>query len=316
MVFWLTQAASWLSGKVPRWLRLAIAGPLTTLVYYAWVSKRRVTIANMARILDTTPSDPRARQAARDSWRNYGRYLSDFFYLPNTTSPAVLARMHDVAGGPGVFGRIDEALARGKGLIIVTAHFGAFDIAGVLVAARMPLAVIADSFTDPRMDQLIQSQRSSFGLSVIRAEKSPRPILRALKDNQAVAIVADRPLPEGEGTPITFFGARCYVPSGPAQLALLSGAAMGAGFCYYDERFSEIYYAALNELIIPESTGDRAADVATLTQRVYSDMERVIRQRPEQWYMFRPFWPSEPAGQPASAPEPVLESMRQVVGHD
>ena len=239
MVFWLTQAASWLSGKVPRWLRLAIAGSLTTLVYYAWVSKRRVTIANMARILDTTPNDPRARQAARDSWRNYGRYLSDFFYLPNTTSPAVLARMRDVSGEPGVFGRIDEALARGKGLIIVTAHFGAFDIAGVLVAARMPLAVIADSFTDPRMDQMIQSQRSSFGLSVIRAEKSPRPILRALKDNQAVAIVADRPLPAGEGTPITFFGARCYVPSGPAQLALLSGAAMGAGFCYYDERFSD-----------------------------------------------------------------------------
>ena len=305
MVFWLTQAASWLSGKVPRRLRLAIAGPLTTLVYYAWVSKRRVTIANMARILDTTPSDPRARQAARDSWRNYGRYLSDFFYLPNTTSPAVLARMRDVSGGQGVFGRIDEALARGKGLIIVTAHFGAFDIAGVVVAARMPLAVIADSFTDPRLDQLIQSQRSSFGLSVIRAEKSPRPILRVLKDNQAVAIVADRPLPAGEGIPITFFGGRCYVPGGPAQLALLSGAPMAAGFCYYDERFSETYYATLDELIIPESTGDRTADVAALTQRVYSDMERVIRQRPEQWYMFRPFWPSEPSGQPASAPAPV-----------
>ncbi len=83
---------------------------------------------------------------------------------------------------------------------------------------------------------------------------------------------------------------------------------MGAGFCYYDERFSELYYATLNELIIPESTGDRTADVATLTQRVYADMERVIRQRPEQWYMFRPFWPSEPAGQPASAPDPDLES--------
>lgn len=302
MVYLLTQTASWLAGKVPRRLRLALAGPLTTLVYYVWASKRRVTIANMARILGTEPSDPRAYRLARDSWRNYGRYLADFFHLPNMSPQAVLARMRDVSGGAGVFGRIDEALARGKGLIIVTAHFGAIDIAGVIAAARAPLAVIADTFTDRRMDELIQSQRAQFGLSVIRAEKSPRPILRALKDNQAVAIVTDRPLGPGEGTPVTFFGARCYAPSGAAQLALLSGAAVATGFCYYDERHSETYYAQLDELVIPESTGDREADVTALTQRLYSGLEEAIRKRPAQWYMFRPFWPeSAPGGQRADA---------------
>lgn len=312
MVFWLTQAASWLAGKVPRRLRLALAGPLTTLVYYAWASKRRVTIANMARILGTTPSDPRARRLARDSWRNYGRYLSDFFYLPNSTSAEVLARMRDVSGEPGAFGRIDEALARGKGLIIVTAHFGAFDVAGVMVAARTPLAVIADTFTDPRLDELIQGQRAQFGLTVIRAEKSPRPILRALKDNQAVAILADRPLPPGQGMPVTFFGARCYVPGGVAQLAQLSGAVVAAGFAYYDEQFSETYYGVLGEPIIPEPTGDREADISALTQRIYSELERVIRERPDQWYMFRPFWPAEES-QAASAAIP--EPARQAVEH-
>lgn len=315
MVFWLTQAASWLSGKVPRPLRLAIGGLLTTLVYYVWVSKRRVTDANMARILGVEPSDPRARRLARDSWRNYGRYLSDFFDLPNFTSEAVLARMRDTSDEPGAFGRIDEALARGKGLIIVTAHFGAFDVAGVLVASRTPLAVIADTFTDPRMDELIQSQRAAFGLTVIRAEKSPRPILRTLKANQAVAIVADRPLSPGEGTPVMFFGARCYVPSGVAQLALLSGAVVAPGFAFYDERYSETYYALLAEPIYPEPTGDREADVAALTQRIYSGLEQAIRQRPEQWYMFRPFWPdAEPSERPASA-DGAPESERQAVEH-
>ncbi len=302
MVYWLTQMASWLAGKVPRRLRMALAGRITTLVYYAWASKRRITIANMARILGTDPSDLRAQRLARDSWRNYGHYLADFFYLPNTTSQAVLRRTRDNTDRPGAFGRIDEALARGKGLIIVTAHFGAVDIAGVYVATRMPLAVIADTFTDPRMDDLIQSQRAHFGMNVIRAEKSPRPILRALKDNQAVAIVTDRPLGPGEGTPVTFFGARCYAPSGAAQLALLSGAAVATGFCYYDEHHSETYYTQLDELVIPEPTGDREADVAALTQRLYSGLEDAIRQRPEQWYMFRPFWSeSTPAEQRTGA---------------
>ncbi len=303
MVFWLTRAAGWLAGKTPRWLRLAIAGPLTTLVYYGWASKRQVTIANMARILGTTPSDPRARRLARVSWRNYGRYLADFLALPNMTSEAVLARMRDVSGEPGAFGRIDKALARGKGLIIVTAHFGAFDVAGVIVAARAPLTVLVDTFTDPRMDRLIQSLRARFGMSVIRAEKSPRPILRALRANQAVAILTDRPLPPGEGTPVTFFGARCYAPSGVAQLALLSGAAVATGFCYYDGRHSKTYYALLNDPISFEPTDDREADVIALTQRIYSGLEEIIRQRPEQWYMFRPFWPVEPDDALAGADE-------------
>ncbi len=180
MVYWFTQFASWLAGKIPRRVRLAVAGPLTTRVYYAWASKRRVTIANMAQALGVSPADPRARRMARQSWRNYGRYLSDFFYLPNATREQVLARLKDITPEPGAFAGLREALVEERGLIIATAHFGAWDIAGVMVAAVRPLYVVADSFTDARMDDLIQGQRAHFGLQVLRAEKSPRPVLRAL----------------------------------------------------------------------------------------------------------------------------------------
>ncbi len=295
MVYWLTRVASWLMGKIPRRARLALAGPLTTLVYYAWVSKRRVTIANMAQVAGVSPDDPRARRLARQSWRNYGRYLSDFFYLPNASREQVMARVRDVSPAPGAFAGLDAAAAAGKGVIIATAHFGAWDIAGVAVASQRPLSVLVDTFTDPRMDDLIQGQRAQFGLQVLRAEKSPRPILRALSENQAVAIVADRPLPEGEGTPITFFGRRCYVPGGVAQLALLSGAPIAVGCARYDDQFSSTYYLVLADVIYPERTSDRHADTISLTQQVYSALERVIAEHPDQWFMFRPFWPAASA---------------------
>lgn len=294
MVYWLTRVASWLMGKIPRRARLALAGPLTTLVYYAWVSKRRVTIANMAQVAGVSPDDPRARRLARQSWRNYGRYLSDFFYLPNASREQVMARVRDVTPAPGAFVGLDAA-ASGKGVIIATAHFGAWDIAGVAVASQRPLSVLVDTFTDPRMDDLIQGQRAQFGLQVLRAEKSPRPILRALGENQAVAIVADRPLPEGEGTPITFFGRRCYVPGGVAQLALLSGAPIAVGCARYDDQFSSTYYLVLADVIAPVRTSDRHADTINLTQQVYSALERVIAEHPDQWFMFRPFWPAAAA---------------------
>lgn len=293
MVYWLTQFASWLAGKVPRRARLAFAGPITTLVYYAWVSKRRVTIANMAQLLGTTPQDPRARRLARQSWRNYGRYLSDFFYLPNASREQVLARMRDLSAEPGAFVGLAQALELEKGLIIATAHFGAWDIAGVIAAAERPLYVLVDSFTDPRMDELIQGQRAHFGLRVLRAEKSPRSILRALKENHAVAIVTDRPMTEGEGVPITFFGQTCYVPGGVAQLSLLSGAPIAVGGAFYDDQFSATYYMLLAEIVTPERSSDRDADVRALTQRVFSALEGMIQRHPDQWYMFRPFWPAE-----------------------
>lgn len=295
MVYWLTELASWLTGKVPRRARLALAGPITVLVYYAWVSKRRVTIANMAQVLGVAPDDARARRLARQSWRNYGRYVSDFLYLPNATPEQIIARMSDVSAAPGAFAGVDAIREQGKGLIIASAHFGAWDIAGVAIASRMPLHVLVDTFTDPRMDEMIQKQRAQFGLRVLRAEKSPRPILRTLKEGGAVAIVVDRPVTESEGVPITFFGRRCYVPGGVAQLALLSGAPIAVGCAYYDEQYSMTYYLRLAETLTPERSGDRDRDTIALTQRIYSVLESIIRERPDQWYMFRSFWPAPAA---------------------
>ena len=304
MVYWFTRFASWLAGRVPRPARLAIAGPLTMLIYYLWPAKRHVTIANMAQILGVAPDDPRARRLARNCWLNYGRYISDFFYLPNSTPEALLAHLQDTTPAPGAYARMDEALAHGKGLLIATPHFGAWDVAGVLVGAHTPLHVLVDSFPDPRMDKLIQQQRRDLGMEVLYVEKSPRAILRILQKNGTVAIVADRPLLAGEGTPITFFGKRCYVPGGVAQLSLLSGAPVMPGYSWYGAGHAEeVYYGLVDEPIYPQPTGDRRADTQAITQRIYDSFERMIGKYPDQWAMFRPFWPDEETKETEAAVE-------------
>src|SRR5262249_58068257 len=99
---------------------------------------------------------------------------------------------------------------------------------------------------------------------------------------------------------------RCWVPGGIAQIALKSGAAVLPGFCWYDEQFSDTYYLAAGPVIYPQPTGDRRADAIALTQQIYDALEPQIRQRPEQWAMFRPFWPErhvEPSQQAAAGVE-------------
>jgi lauroyl/myristoyl acyltransferase len=304
MAYWFTRVASWLAARAPRFARVRVAGALALLVYYAWPAKRRVTIANMAQVLNTRVDDPRAARLAARSWRNYGRYAANFFYLSGRGARGkaeALARTHHVTSPPGTFATIDEARAHGKGVIIVTAHFGSWDAAGMVVASHTPLHVVVERFADPRMDALIQAQRAALGMEVLWMEKSPRQILRVLQQNGVVAIVVDRPLRAGEGTPVNFFGRRCYVPGGVAQLALLSGAAILPGFCRFDEVWSPAYYPAVLRPIYPEVTGDRRADARALTQRIYDALEEIIGPYPDQWYMFRPFWHANDEADGASA---------------
>lgn len=302
MVYYLSRFASWLAGKVPRRIRLAVAGRVTELVYLLWLPKRRVTLANYAQILGLPVSHPRVRWYARRSWRDFGRFVSDFFYMPNTTPAAIKARMKDVTPAPGAFALIDEARSGGKGVLLVSFHFGAYDVAGILVATHTPLHLIVETFDDPKMDRLWQEQRRRLGMEVLRIEKTPRQILRVLQGNGSVAVAIDRPLPPGEGVPVTFFGRECWVPGGIAQIALKSGAAIVPGFCYYDENFSDTYYLYAAPVIYPESNGDKKADAVALTQKMFDAMEEMIRRRPEQWAMFRAFWPApDAAGAPAVA---------------
>jgi KDO2-lipid IV(A) lauroyltransferase len=299
----------WLTGHVPRRTRLAVAGVLGEVVYFVWPSKRRVTTANMAQVLGVAPAAPAARRAAQRSWRNYGRYMSEFFYLPNASVPDIIARIEDTTPAPGWRGRLEAVSSSGRGVLFPTAHFGNWDVGGVVVASIVPLHAIAETFPDPRLNTLVVDQRAKLGMSVINSEGSLRRIMRVLQDGGNVATPVDRPLAEGDGVPITFFGRRCYAPSGTAKLALRTGAYVMPGFVWNDEEYSTTYYGYAAEPILPESSDDRDADVAALTQRIYDEIEGVIRKHPTQWYMFRPFWPAEDAvGIAPPAPQMVASS--------
>jgi lauroyl/myristoyl acyltransferase len=304
VLYWVTRFLTWLADRVPARPRMWTAGTLTELIYWLWVSKRRHTLANMAQVLGRPASDPQVRWTARRSWHSYGRYLAEFFNLPNTTVADILARTHDATPPPGWRLLLDEALAPGRGALVATAHFGNWDVAGVIAGTHMPLHVIAETFDDPRLNALVVRQRAALGMTIIPMERSLRRLVRVLQDGGTIATPVDRPLPAGEGVPITFFGRRCYVPGGVAQLALKTGAAIVVGFAWYDEAYSPAYHTYMASPIFPHPSGDRRADVIALTQRIYDVIAQVVSEHPTQWYMFRPFWPPDEPSSAASEQHP------------
>lgn len=297
MIYWLLRSATWLAHWIPTGPRRTIGGLLCEAVYWGWPEKRRNTINNMAHILGRPATDRQVRQSARRSWKNYGRYMGDFFNFPNVTGEQLLARMIDVSPAEGGWMQIaKEGLARGKGVIFATAHFGNWDVAGAMVAARMPLAAIAETFKDPRVNALVQGQRAEKGIRVIPMEGiGARHVLHALKKNEVVAIVIDRPMTPKDGVPVTFFGSTTYVPGGVAALALKTGAAIMPGFAWYAESMPGAFYGRAGRPILAEPIPGKSTQerIIELTQYMYDALEEIVREVPEQWYMFRPFWPEE-----------------------
>jgi len=289
MVYRLAVLGTWLVRWFSPRTRATLGALIGEVAYWGWASKRRITQENIAIVLNQPPHHPQVRRVARASWRNYGRYVADLFDFPNRSLDDYLARFVDMSLHPeGYQGVFKRAHTGSRGVVIITAHFGNWDVGGAIFARECALSVIAEKFRDPRLNALIQGQRAAKGMNIIFMEGTARRILRALLRQEAVAILADRPLTEKDGVPITFFGRRAYVPGGPAQLALKTGSALMVGFCWYAP--DGHIYGLLTEPVIYEPTGDQDRDVQEMTQRVYALVEATIRQYPDQWYMFRPFW--------------------------
>jgi hypothetical protein len=75
-------------------------------------------------------------------------------------------------------------------------------------------------------------------------------------------------------------------------MAVRTGATILMGFTWHLEGYDDTLYGYVSEPIVPEPSGDRDADAAALTQRIFDVIEEVVRARPALWYMFRPFWPA------------------------
>ncbi len=292
MLYHLVRLAQRLSGALPRRLRWWFGELIAQAVYWCWAEKRVATRKNMSIVLGLPSAHPRVRRTARLSWRNYGRYIADFFDLPNHPSAFFIDHLHDLTtGATGALDTVDAVRATGKGGIIITGHYGTWDVAGILLGMRQPIHILVDDFADPRLNDLIQAQRKAANMIVLSASDVLRPLLRLLRQGEVVATPIDRPLGVGEGVPVRFFGRTAYIPRGLLAIAVKVGAAVVPGFAWYDGIYG--YFGRIFPPIIIERTGNEDADIQRAAQTLFDAFEVMVRQDPTQWYMFRQFWPDD-----------------------
>jgi KDO2-lipid IV(A) lauroyltransferase len=191
-----------------------------------------------------------------------------------------------------------EGQRRGKGVLFLTGHIGAWELSSFAHAAYgFPLRYIARPLDNPRLDALVNRYRGLSGNQPIFKNESAREILKALKEAGTVGILADQNTMPEEGVFVDFFGKPACTTTGIARVALHTDAAVVPGYAYWDGgiRKYRLRFESPVELI---RTGDIEHDVLVNTQRFAKVIEEIIRRHPDQWVWVHARWKTRPKGEP------------------
>ncbi len=284
------RVAIFLTRVVPLRVSYAVGRAVGIAGYYAWPGGRRRSVQNMLRV---TGGDLReARRLARRSFANYVVYLVDFFRFFSTDAREVQRRA--VVPEP-VWDRLRQE-RRGSGIVFMTMHFGNWDLGAAILALQgFPISAIADEFKNSRLNRLIMGSREHLGMKVIPVGRVGPGIMRALRNDDVVAMLVDIPQPEG-GVQVEFFGSTISVPDGPARIALRAGSSVVAATLPRLARWGDQVGADIAPVAF-QPTGDAERDVQALTQQVFHALEGLVRRHPEQWYIFRNLWLADRAAE-------------------
>jgi KDO2-lipid IV(A) lauroyltransferase len=282
----LSRITSWL----PNWLRNGVAD-LAGIVWIRLTPVYRANvIANLGQVMGPGAPEPlleaMARRIFRMSARNFGELLRLRHLKPEQLRRLVKISEADLA----IFA---EAARRGQGVIIATAHMGAFDLVGHAIAAQgVPLTVITGRTTSRFLFDAVTHLRHSH--NVMMVEPSPagvRQVIRALRRGELAGFVADYDFFQN-GTPVTFFGRKTTLPPGAIRIARDTGALVVPMFPF---RVDGVHHLRLGEPFTVPRTRDIDADVAAGMAILTSRLEEGIGATPDQWVLFQRAWPLAPA---------------------
>ena len=254
-----------------------------------WTSKRRsIAYKNLRMVFAGEKSSKEMRRIARVSMENLAMSGIDLLSIPEMTREYV-EKNFEIEGEE----RFKPYVEGSKGVIFLSGHFGSWEllnIAGGLMG--YPMTALARVQKHPRSDAYLNDLRISKGSQVIHKGMPMREILRALRRGQIVGILSDQ---DGgkNGCFVEFFGRLSSTPNGAAAFGLRTGSAIFPSFISRgkDHRHK---IEIVGPLKLPDASLPPREAERFLLQQFVSELEKRVRQAPEQWLWAHRRWKSSP----------------------
>jgi KDO2-lipid IV(A) lauroyltransferase len=234
-------------------------------------------------------NDPAAlRRLSWLNFRNHAKAYADLMMLPSTAVETMRPRLK-VQG----WEYLEEARARGKGVLVVSCHMGSYEVCAAIWSATLaPVSFFAEELEPRELFEWYRDTRARLGISVLTLDHGGiRRVLQALRDQEMVITAIDRDI-AGTGHMMPFFGKPAPIPLGPAAMALRLGTPLFP-VCVY-RLPDDSYMAEGSPLVYATSTGNARADQIRATEECLRHIEGFIQRHPEQWHVPHRIWEGSP----------------------
>lgn len=271
---------------------------------------RRATVEQNLRMAFPGATEAWIADITRRAYEHLGREAAAMLRLATLDRQAVIDRT--VTRG---WDEMEGALAEGKGCILVTGHYGNWEIAAAAVASRgVPISAIVRRQGNLLVDGRLDETRRRLGVETITQRDAPRAVPRALRRNGVVGIVGDQDA-RAAGVFVPFFGRPASTHRGPALFAIRFGAPVFACVARRLPGAGVRYEVSGTRVPVPR-TGDLEADVQALTAELAARLEASVREAPEQYFWFHRRWKSSPQKEPVAAEQGMAGPDGEPAGDD
>ncbi len=219
-------------------------------------------------------------------YAGFAMSMAEFARLPLVT-PAYVKENIEVEGAE----HLDRALRDGRGAVLVTGHYGSWELMGcVLVMMGYPITFAVGVQRNPLVQNLMNDLRRNAGIDIVQAT-SVLSLAKRVKSNKFVAMLSDQDAGP-KGVFVDFLGAPASTPPGPARLALMTGAPLITGFITRSNTTRHLI--RLEAPILPDGGAAREEAVRRITQEYTATLESYVRARPDHWLWGHRRWKTEP----------------------
>lgn len=240
--------------------------------------RRKVTLDNLRNSFGDDYTEREYRKIAAASYRYIARGFIEYGLFPKL-SKKDLSKYLSVEG-EGNFRAIKDS---GKGAVLVTGHFGSWELMGAYLSRRgWPIDYLVGEQHNLLVNKLMNDHRRIFDIGLIEMGVAARGVIKAVRQGRMVCMLSDQDA-GSDGVIVNFLGRPASTPKGPAAFAIKTGSPLACGFIVREGARQKIILTPPIEF---SSSGNKEIDIKNLTQGYTSLIEKYVRQYPDHW-----FWP-------------------------
>jgi KDO2-lipid IV(A) lauroyltransferase len=256
---------------------------LALFFFYLVPIRKKVVIRNLQNAFPEKKIST-IKKLAFKTYKSFALSLVEIMYLPYIKKQILIDAV-ECANPELIVKKYNE----GKGVILLSSHFGNWEFIAISVAMQIgiPFSVIVKPLRNPYVFEWMNRARTKFGNEIVPLGISIRKTYKTLKEKKIVAMVADQRGPR-EGVRINFFGRKVAVYTGPAALALKTGSPIICGIPVRQQNYK--YHTVLVEIPVSDLPENDEDKIVEISQRYTSYLEKIIRENPEQWLWMHNMW--------------------------